>query len=151
MRWPTSRSSRKRSWPAERVVVGGLDRKDAVAAGAPAEIARRGAYVALDHVGTANDVHITDAERAALIAELIKAGYGNRILLSSNATGVAKGHPGNDLPFSYILSTFVPALTAQGLSELDVQRILVDNPRDLLSASGAYADASRGLTHRDNG
>ncbi|WP_228401521.1 phosphotriesterase [Rhodococcus sp. C1] len=123
--------------PAERVVVGGLDRKDADAAGAPAEIARRGAYVALDHVGTANDVHITDAERAALIAELIKAGYGNRILLSSNATGVAKGHPGNDLPFSYILSTFVPALTAQGLSELDVQRILVDNPRDLLSASGA--------------
>ena len=72
-----------------------------------------------------------------MIAELIKAGYGNRILLSSNATGVAKGHPGNDLPFSYILSTFVPALTAQGLSELDVQRILVDNPRDLLSASGA--------------
>jgi hypothetical protein len=31
--------------PADRVVVGELDRKDAVAAGAPHEIARRGAYV----------------------------------------------------------------------------------------------------------
>ncbi|MFE4500868.1 phosphotriesterase [Rhodococcus sp. NPDC056743] len=123
--------------PADRVIVGGLDRKDAVATGAPLDIARRGAYVALDHVGTADDVHITDDERAALVAELVEAGHGNRILLSSNATGVAKGHTGNDLPFSYILSTFVPALTAQGLSDEDVQRILVGNPRDLLSASSA--------------
>ncbi|MFC5956888.1 phosphotriesterase [Streptomyces pratens] len=120
--------------PAGRVVVGGLDRKDAVAAGAPLEIARRGAYVALDHVGTQDDAHITDDERAALVAELVRAGFGDRILLSSSATGVAKGHPGNDLPYSYVLTTFVPLLKAQGLSDEDTRRILVENPRDLLSA-----------------
>ena len=119
--------------PAGRVVVGGLDRKDAVAAGAPLEIARRGAFVALDHVGRDDDAHVTDRERAALVAELVKAGHGNRLLLSSNAIGVAKGQPGNDLPYSYILSTFVPFLTSRGLSNEDVQRILVDNPRELLS------------------
>lgn len=122
--------------PTDRVIVGGLDRKDAVAAGAPLEIARRGAFVALDHVGTNDDLHITDDERAALVAELVDAGHGDRILLSSNAIGVAKGHPddkNHDLPFSYILSTFVPLLTAQGLSDEDVQRILVDNPRHLLA------------------
>ncbi|MFB7217498.1 phosphotriesterase [Streptomyces sp. NPDC056227] len=119
--------------PADRVVVGGLDRKDAVAAGAPLEIARRGAHVALDHVGVEDEAHITDAERAALVADLVQAGFGNRILLSSNATGVAKGHPGNDLPYSYVLTTFVPLLKAQGLSDEDAQRILVENPRDLLS------------------
>ncbi|MFB6777775.1 phosphotriesterase [Streptomyces sp. NPDC056352] len=118
--------------PADRVVVGGLDRKDA-AAGAPLEIARRGACVALDHVGVEDEAHITDAERAALVAGLVQAGFGNRILLSSNATGVAKGHAGNDLPYSYVLTTFVPLLKAQGLSDEDVQRILVENPRDLLS------------------
>ncbi|MEF9906142.1 phosphotriesterase [Streptomyces sp. P9-A2] len=121
--------------PADRVVVGGLDRKDAVAAGAPLQIARRGAYVALDHVGTQDDdAHITDDERAALVAELVRAGFGDRILLSSSATGVAKGHPGNDLPYSYVLTTFVPLLKAQGLSDEDTRRILVENPRDLLSA-----------------
>ncbi|MFE9924687.1 phosphotriesterase [Streptomyces sp. NPDC005774] len=120
--------------PADRVVVGGLDRKDAVAAGAPLGIARRGAYVALDHVGTQDDAHITDDERAALVAELVRAGFGDRILLSSSATGVAKGHPGNDLPYSYVLTTFVPLLKAQGLSDEDTRRILVENPRDLLSA-----------------
>ena len=119
--------------PAGRVVVGGLDRKDAVAAGAPLEIARRGAFVALDHVGRDDDAHVTDRERAALVVELVKAGHGNRLLLSSNAIGVAKGQPGHDLPYSYILSTFVPFLTSRGLSNEDVQRILVDNPRELLS------------------
>ncbi|MGC9670735.1 hypothetical protein ACNTMW_29835 [Planosporangium sp. 12N6] len=119
--------------PADRVVVGGLDRKDAVAAGAPLEIARRGAFVALDHVGLDDDDHVTDRERAALVIELVKAGHGNRILLSSNAIGKALGQPDYDLPYSYVLSTFVPFLTSQGLSDSDVQRILVDNPRELLS------------------
>ncbi|MGW0940686.1 phosphotriesterase family protein, partial [Streptomyces sp. NPDC002666] len=65
---------------------------------------------------------------------LVRDGHGNRVLLSSSSTGVAKGHAGNDLPYSYILTTFVPLLKAQGLSDEDAQRILVDNPRDLLSA-----------------
>jgi phosphotriesterase-related protein len=120
--------------PAGRVVVGGLDRRDAAAAGAPLEVARRGAFVALDHVGLDDDdAHLTDRERASLVLELVKAGHGNRILLSSNAIGVAKGQPDYDLPFSYVVSTFVPFLKSQGLSDEDVRRILVDNPRDLLT------------------
>lgn len=72
---------------ADRVVVGGLDRKDAVAAGAPLEVARRGAYVALDHVGVEDGEHVTDAERAALVADLVRAGLGNRILLEQRDRG----------------------------------------------------------------
>lgn len=119
--------------PADRVVVCGLDRVDAVAAGAPLEVARRGAFVALDNVGLDNDAHVTDRERVALVTELVEAGHGNRILLSSNAIGKAVGQPDHDLPYSYVLSTFVPLLRSQGLNDEDVQRLLVDNPRDLLS------------------
>ncbi|MEU4837813.1 phosphotriesterase [Nocardia testacea] len=119
--------------PAARVVVGGLDRPDAVAAGAAREIARRGAYVALDTVGSEGAGHVGDRERAALVLELVAAGHGNRILLSSNATGVAEGGPANDVPYSRVLSDFVPLLTAQGLGEADVRRILVDNPAALLA------------------
>ncbi|WP_030902854.1 aryldialkylphosphatase [Streptomyces sp. NRRL F-5126] len=118
---------------AGRVAVGGLDREDAVAAGAPLAVARRGAYAVLDHVGTEDGAHISDAERAALAAQLVRAGHGDRVLLSCGATGVAKGHPGNDVPYSHLLTTFVPLLEAQGLSDEDTRRILVDNPRDLLS------------------
>lgn len=120
--------------PADRVVVGGLDRKDAAAAGAPLEIAGRGAFVALDHVGLDDDdAYLTDRERASLVLDLVEAGHGDRILLSSNAVGVAKGHPSYDLPFSYVISTFVPFVQSQGLADDDARRILVDNPRDLLT------------------
>jgi predicted metal-dependent phosphotriesterase family hydrolase len=108
--------------PAERVVVG-----------APLEVARRGAYVALDHVGTEDDEHLTDTERVGLVLELAQAGLIGRILLSVGATGVAKGHPGNDTPYSHLFTGFVPLLKEKGLGEDDVRRILVDNPRDLLS------------------
>jgi phosphotriesterase-related protein len=120
--------------PADRVVVGGLDRKDAVAAGAPLEVAQRGAFVALDHVGLDDDdAYLTDRERASLVLDLVKAGHGNRILLSSNSIGVAKGQPDYDLPFSYVVSKFVPFAQSLGLSDEDARRILVDNPRDLLT------------------
>ncbi|MEW2359638.1 phosphotriesterase [Spirillospora sp. NPDC029432] len=119
--------------PAARVAVGGLDRKEAVAAGAPFEIARRGAYVALDGIGLEGGAHVTDRERAALVAELAGAGHAERILLSSGASGVAKGHPGNDLPYSHVLAAFVPLLRERGLGDEDVRRLLVENPRDLLT------------------
>ncbi len=120
--------------PAERVLVGGLDRRDAVEAGAPLEVARRGAYVALDHVGLDDDAgHITDRERADLVLELIEAGFADRVILSCNAIGVAKGLPAYDLPYSYVSATFVPFLKEQGLSDDDARRILVDNPRELLT------------------
>lgn len=121
------------SLPADRVVVGGLDRADAVAAGAAPHIARRGAYVALDNVGFEVDGHVTDGERAAIVLELVEAGFGDRILLSGNAVGVAAGGPGRETPFEYVLSSFVPRLVAHGLGEAQVRRILVDNPRELLS------------------
>ncbi|GAA1640956.1 phosphotriesterase family protein [Georgenia ruanii] len=118
---------------ADRVVVGGLDRRDAVAAGAPLEVARRGAFVALDHVGLDDDAYLSDRERAAAVVELVGAGYGHRLLLSSNAIGVAKGRAGHDLPFSYVAATFVPLAVSLGLGEAYARRILVDNPRDLLA------------------
>ncbi|MGW2590256.1 phosphotriesterase family protein [Streptomyces sp. NPDC001515] len=119
--------------PAGRIAVAGLDRRDAVAAGAPEAVARAGAYVALDHVGTEDDDHIDDAARAALVAALVRDGHGGRLLLSAGATGVAKGHTGNDLPYSQVLTAFLPLLRTHGLGEEDIRRILVDNPRDLLS------------------
>jgi len=118
---------------ADRVVVGGLDRADAVDAGAHLAVAQRGAYVAIDHVGSEGDGHVTDKERVALVLELVDAGHAARILLSCSATGATFGHPSTDTAYSHVLTTFVPALRAEGVSEDDVRRILVANPRDLLT------------------
>ena len=119
--------------PADRVVVGDLDRRDAVAACAPLKVAERGAYVALDHVGAEDPDHLDDAERVALLLELVAAGHAERILLSASAVGVAKGHTATGVPFSHVLAAFVPLARSHGLGEEDARRLLVDNPRDLLT------------------
>jgi len=118
---------------ADRVVVGGLDRTDAVDAGAHLAVAERGAYVAIDHVGSEGDAHVTDKERVAVVTELVAAGHADRILLSCSATGAAFGHPASDTAYDHVLTTFVPALRTEGVSEDDLQRILVANPRALLT------------------
>ena len=120
----------------ERVLVGGLDRADAP--GDPAEVAAavaaRGAYVGIDHVGLNDDAgYLTDAQRAELVLGLVAAGHAERIILSSNAIGVAKGLPADDLPYEHVLATFIPYLQDRGLSEAEAHRILVDNPARLLT------------------
>jgi len=120
--------------PADRVVVGDLDRTEAVAAGWPAAVAGRGAYAAIDHVGLNDSAdHIRDAERAALVTELVLGGHASRVLLSGNAIGVAKGHPAYELPYAQALTAFAPLLASHGVADADIQQILVANPRDLLA------------------
>ena len=119
--------------PAGRVLVGDLDRRDAVSKGVPLEVARRGAFVGIDHVGRNDGGYLDDRERAALVVELIEAGHRDRILLSSNAIGVAKGQPDSEVAFSHVLTAFVPLLASLGVSDEDVRRILIENPRDLLT------------------
>jgi len=121
---------------AERVAVGDLDRRDAADSGWPAQIARMGATVVIDHVGSADPRYLNDAERIALIVELINDGHVARILLSSSATGVSYGVPGNDVPYSKLLTSFVPMLRNAGVADACVQQMLVSNPAALLSVGG---------------
>ncbi|MDI3329585.1 MAG: phosphotriesterase [Micrococcus sp.] len=120
----------------DRVLVGDLDRTDA--AGDPgqvaAAVAAKGAFVGIDHVGLNEDPgYLTDAQRAALVLDLVAAGHADKIILSGNAIGVAKGLDAYDLPYEHVLATFIPFLQGEGLSDEDARRILVDNPARLLA------------------
>ena len=60
----------------------------------------------------------------------------DRILLSSSATGVAFGVPGNDRSYSDVLTKFVPLLLAAGVKQDQVQQMLITNTAQLLSVGG---------------
>ena len=116
----------------DRIAISGLDRlldRETLLA-----VADRGVYVAIDHVGT-NDPsrYLTDAQRAELVVQLVAAGHLDRILLSSNATAVAKGHEPVDVSFEYVLESFAPLLAQHGVSTGDVTRILSHNPAQFLT------------------
>ncbi|WP_212391435.1 phosphotriesterase family protein [Sporosarcina beigongshangi] len=117
-----------------RVIIGSIDRQAAVASKAYVEIARRGAYVAIDHIGWGSeDGYVSDAERVKLVVELVEAGLDDRVLLSTSAVGVAKGHEAKDLAFDYVLSTFIPLLRKAGVTDEQVRTLLEENPQRVLT------------------
>lgn len=120
----------------QRIVMGGMDRRDAVAKGWPMAVASAGVRLGIDHIGSNDLLYLSDAERVGLILELIEAGYADRILLSAGATGVAFGEPGNDIPYSDVLTKFVPMLQAAGVSQAHIAQMLITNPAQLLSVNG---------------
>ena len=118
--------------PAERAVIAGLDRAD-VDADAIARVLAQGANVLLDHVGTNGNGWISDDRRAELVAEHIADGHGQQILLSSSATGAARGVPAGDVGYEYVLTDFLPMLTQRGVSEEAARGLVTVNPRALLT------------------
>ncbi len=94
------------------------------------EMARRGAYVEYDDVGAA-----PDGPNVERVVRLIEAGYVRQLLLSQDVCGWLVGEPGggDGRRFAYLLTDFLPALRRAGVSERDVQTILVENPRRLLT------------------
>ena len=97
-------------------------------------MAAAGAYAAIDRVGRNDDpAYLDDPARVALVAELIAAGLGDRILISASSIAVAKGQPDDPRPFDDLLTTFLPMLGDAGVSDADIQRIVVSNPHELLA------------------
>lgn len=120
----------------QRLVMGGMDRRDAVVKGWPLAVARAGVRLSIDHIGSNDPLYLSDAERVSLIFEMIEKGFADRILLSASATGVAFGEPGNDIPYSDVLTKFVPMLQAAGVSQAHIAQMLITNTAQLLSVNG---------------
>lgn len=123
---------------ASRIVVAGVDAVATADATATARsVVERGANVAIDHIGHADAGAMSDDDRAELVAQLVRDGFGDRILLSAGAIGVAKGHPQPEVSYDAVLTGFAPKLAALGVDEAAIRGILVDNPARLLAVKEA--------------
>ena len=118
-------------------------------------IVRRGASVGFDTVGKERFVYIRtetagreryefeqeayfipDWQRRVTLLELIRRGYADRIVLSSDISRMeALSNPATHgtWGYSYLLGWFVPTLLKAGLSEHDLRLMLVENPRRILA------------------
>jgi phosphotriesterase-related protein len=100
-------------------------------------IARNGSYLGFDRFGL--DILRPDEERVKALAALLRAGIGTQVVVSHDSVWCWRGAP---LPApeiqaqlekiwnpTHFLTRIAPRLREQGVSEAEIETLLVDNPR----------------------
>ncbi len=100
-----------------------------------------GSYLGFDHFGLPG---ITLEERVDAVARLCERGYADRLVLSHDAMCFVDWFPrsvmdaSSNWRWTYISDAVLPALRTRGISDDDIRRMLVDNPRTILEGGPAY-------------
>ena len=94
----------------------------------------RGVCIQFDTLGV---VRTTETGRDHIVADaipqLIEAGYSDRVLLSQDVCWKMHLKKYGGAGYTYIQEIFLPYLESLGVSESDTHRIMVENPRRLLT------------------
>ncbi len=94
-------------------------------------IAAKGVTLGIDHIGW--EVPQKDFWRAKLIATLVREGYARQLLLSMDICWKSRLHWYGGAGYDYLLRTFIPMLTKEGVPESAIRTMLVENPQRLLA------------------
>lgn len=108
------------------------------------ELMDNGSYVGMDRFGL--DQILSFEDRVATVATLCKDGFVERIVLSHDASCCLDWIPDRSVMeervpnwhFNHISDDVVPALRELGVTEAQIDRMLIDNPRTLFEQQGAY-------------
>lgn len=117
--------------PPDRVIIGHSDiYKDAAY---HAALIKRGAYVQYDNIGSDYDMPRGETELIDLVAELVRQGCAERILLSHDICCRSQLKYLDGYGFDYLPTTFLPKLKKKGVDDEAIHTITVENPRRVLA------------------
>ncbi len=109
------------------------------------KVLNQGVYINMDRFGLQGDLFHTptDEERMDVIAELVRRGWGDKILLGHDSVNVnlGRGNILNDFMAEALKDANIrtigwkvmPGLAGRGLTDEQVEAFLTDNPRELFS------------------
>ena len=115
-----------------RVIMG---HSDEIAGDVPlmVEFLERGVYIQFDLIGREEAlVESVTALDARAIPELIGAGYEDRILLSHDVCWKVHLKRYGGFGFSFILEKFLPHLRERGVTDSQIDKMMVENPKRVL-------------------
>ncbi len=126
--------------PPERVILGHLDSSWDEDVRVHREIARRGAWVEYDVWGW-NDLYwparrdgfLHDIRRVELVAGMLEAGPGGRLLRSHDICTRHRLRTWGGHGYTYLLGFGAAMLRAHGLTEADLRAVMVENPARALA------------------
>jgi phosphotriesterase-related protein len=106
-------------------------------------ILRRGSTIGMDRFGL--NQMLPFEQRVATIAELVRRGFAERMVLSHDACChidlIPGGRAGHLLPqwnFRHIPDDVIPALRKAGVPDAAIRTMTVDNPRRIFERQGSY-------------
>ncbi|HKG20667.1 MAG TPA: phosphotriesterase-related protein [Blastocatellia bacterium] len=107
------------------------------------EIVARGSYLGMDRFGI--DVLLPFQERVETVARMCERGHSGRMVLSHDAACFNDWLPEAALPavlpnwhYLHIHNDVIPALKERGVTDRQIETMLVDNPREIFERQGAY-------------
>jgi predicted metal-dependent phosphotriesterase family hydrolase len=102
--------------------------------------AKAGAWVEFDGISESSI-----ARHVELVTQMKAQGLLGRVLVSQDAGWYRVGEPGGGhfRPFDTMFTSFVPALTAAGVTSDEVRQLLVDNPRQALTGGSSRSRLPR--------
>lgn len=112
----------------ENIIIGHLDlsqNPDTILS-----VLKEGVNIGFDTVGKNN--YCPDTFRAQMLKRIAKEGYLHQVVLSMDITRKSHlkkwGGPG----YAYLIETFLPMLLEYGLSEEQIEQLMIDNPNRIL-------------------
>lgn len=125
-----------------RVVVGHID--GVVSQDIPRllEILKRGVMLEFDLFGTPYTLanpRLDTRPMADAIVALVKAGQGDRLLMSHDVCTKIQQHTYGGKGFDFVPLQVVPYLREHGLSDADIRKITISNPRRMLTFAAPQA------------
>jgi phosphotriesterase-related protein len=97
-------------------------------------LAKRGAFLGFDTVGHLMGLSaIPEQHKVKYVLAVLDAGYEDHLLLSADSTPVPQLKANWGQGYGSVVSQFVPKLRYAGVDDSILHKILVDNPRRLMS------------------
>jgi len=95
------------------------------------DVLRAGAHVQFDTVGR---VHMNpDERRADALVALVRDGWAERLLLSSDRCHRSDLHAFGGVGYDFVFTRFFAMLRERGVSEAEIDLMTIDNPRRILA------------------
>jgi phosphotriesterase-related protein len=114
-----------------RVVISHMgDRRDFTAISCVAET---GVYLSVDNIGYTGEGYPGDDVRAANVARLIAAGHLDQVMLSLDVCTKRHLHAQGGKGYAWLQESFLPRLRSLGITEEQIARMTVENPRRALN------------------
>jgi phosphotriesterase-related protein len=102
-----------------------------------------GSYIGMDRFGI--DVILSFEDRVKTVARMCERGHADKMVLSHDAACFNDWLPERDLPaalprwhFLHIHNDVIPALKQQGVTDQQIETMLVHNPRKMFEQQGTY-------------